>query len=86
VTWDPGESEDRRSDETTASRARDAEVLAELRRRRRGRWRRDYAIGAAFCVLFVGASLRALGVPFALGAAAAALFVAVVWATERMVK
>jgi hypothetical protein len=86
VTWDRGQREDRRSDEVTVSRVRDAEVLAELRRCRRGRWRRDYAIGAALFVLFIGATLRQLGVPLALGALAAALFVAVVWATERMVR
>ena len=57
------------SDRLAASRARDAEILAELARREGRRWRSHYLIGAAVAAFIVVSSLADLGLGLILGAA-----------------
>jgi Flp pilus assembly protein TadB len=60
---------DDRSDRLAASRARDAEILADLARREGKRWRWHYLIGAAVAAFIVVSSLADLGLGLIVGAA-----------------
>jgi hypothetical protein len=57
------------SDRLAASRARDAEILAELARREGRRWRWHYLIGAAVAGFVVVSALADLGLGLGLAAA-----------------